>query len=74
MKLSDFLSERGISGPEFGRRINVSAEAVRRYCESRVPKPNVMRKIVLETDGMVTANDFFGIEEPSSSQTVQAAE
>jgi hypothetical protein len=76
MKLADFLSERSISVPEFGRRIGLSAESVRRYCDGhRIPKRSVMSKIFEETGGAVAANDFFGLtSEGKSSQSAQAAE
>jgi len=72
MKLSDFLADRNIGVPEFGRRIGVSAETIRRYCdEGRVPKPIIMRRIFAATDGLVTPNDFAGLG--PSPQIVDAA-
>lgn len=63
MTLKDWFEEQGIEAPEFARRIGRSTEAVRRYLNGdRIPDRSTMPLIVRETNGRVTANDFFGIE------------
>lgn len=60
MTLSDYLSEARLNYAEFGRKIGVSRQAVRRYVEDgRIPESAVLKKIIWATDGKVTANDFF---------------
>lgn len=79
MKLSDFLAERNIKAVDFGPQIGVSPQAVRRYClGERIPDRKTMARIFGVTDGLVAANDFFGLngsdhqtDEPSR---IQAAE
>lgn len=61
--LRDWLTDNEVTDAEFGRRIERSAEAVRRYAAGlRIPDRETMPRIVRETRGEVTANDFFGIE------------
>lgn len=60
MKLLDWLVREKIPFAEFGTRIGRTGEAVRRYANGeRVPDRATMPKIVRETRGEVTANDFF---------------
>ena len=60
MTLKAYLELTTTTRAEFAARIGVSAEAIRRYTEcGRVPTPKVMAEILRETDGAVTANDFF---------------
>lgn len=60
MKLSEYLSEKGIPHREFAEQIGVSAEAVRLYLlGERTPRRAVIQAIVASTDGRVTPNDFF---------------
>jgi hypothetical protein len=60
MKLRVWLNREGISNAEFGRRIDRSAEAVRRYADlGRIPDAATMQVIIRETRGAVTPNDFF---------------
>lgn len=70
MTLKDWLVEEGVSNAEFGRRIDRTAEAVRRYAGGdRIPDRDTMPIIMRETSGKVTANDFFGLaaDEPTSA-------
>lgn len=63
MKLRDWLDGECLSFREFGERIDRSAEAVRRYAlDLRIPDRETMPRIVRETNGCVTANDFFDID------------
>jgi hypothetical protein len=60
MKLSTYLAEKHLSPTEFGRRIGVSSESVRRYRDGgRIPERDVMARIVEATDSLVTPNDFY---------------
>lgn len=62
MKLADYLASNEITRPQFAELIGTSTEAVRRYCEeTRIPERDIMLRIVEQTGGEVTANDFFGI-------------
>jgi predicted transcriptional regulator len=60
MKLAEYLAEKGLNHREFADRIGVSAEAVRLYLTGdRTPRRGVVQAIAAQTDGRVTANDFF---------------
>lgn len=62
MTLADWLTAKQITVPQFAERIGRSSEAVRRYVNGdRIPDRETMPLIARETDGEVTANDFFGI-------------
>ncbi len=62
MKLKDWLETKGVNNPEFAKRIDRTAEAVRRYAEGlRIPDRDTMPLIVRETGGDVQPNDFFDI-------------
>lgn len=62
MKLQAYLTSRDCPAREFGRRLGVSPAAVARYAAGkRIPAPDVMRRIVVETDGAVTPNDFYDL-------------
>ena len=60
--LNTYLTRNGLSRAQFAARIGVTPEAVRKYLgKERIPTREVMERIVEETSGEVTANDFFGI-------------
>jgi len=62
MTLKEWLEKEGLSPAQFAPRIERTAEAVRRYAAGeRIPDRDTMPRIVEETRGEVTANDFFGI-------------
>ena len=66
MKLSDFMAARGLPDAEFARLIGVGSRmAVMRYRRGeRIPRPEVMRRIVEVTNGAVGPADFYDL--PSS--------
>jgi antitoxin CcdA len=71
MKLQSYLASHGYPAIEFGRRLGVSKASVSRYASgARIPSPAVMRRIVAETEGAVTANDFYDL--PALATTRQA--
>ena len=60
MKLRTHLEATHTPVPEFAKRIGVSVAALHRYLTGqRLPRPDVMEKIVRETQGSVQPNDFF---------------
>lgn len=62
MQLRDWLTREGMTFSEMGEKIQRSGEAVRRYAlGERIPDRETMPKIITETAGEVTANDFFGV-------------
>lgn len=64
MKLAAYLKAQQISDAEFAGRIKVSQATVNRYINAkRIPHREVMSRIVEETDGEVTPNDFFPADE-----------
>jgi predicted transcriptional regulator len=61
MKLSKFLSDRGLNLTAFGRLIDVPPETARRYASgARIPHPDIMKRIIKATRGAVQPNDFYG--------------
>lgn len=63
MTLKDWLLQQGVEPSAFAERIGRTTEAVRRYVNgARIPDRATMPLIVSETQGRVTANDFFGID------------
>lgn len=66
MLLKDYLDRRGETMAAFSRRIGVTPEAVRWYCNGeRVPRYNSMRRIVAATRGKVKPNDFYDLHSVS---------
>jgi transcriptional regulator with XRE-family HTH domain len=62
MTLTEYLEQASLTRSQFAERINVTTEAVRRYVEGeRVPNRRIMARILLETAGQVTPNDFFRV-------------
>lgn len=64
MRLNEYLSNKEVSQAAFAREIDESPQNVGRYVNGdRIPEPEVMQKIFDATDGIVTANDFYGLSE-----------
>jgi transcriptional regulator with XRE-family HTH domain len=60
MQLHTYLKLKNITTAEFADLIRVSQAAVSRYATgARRPEWDVLERIVRETDGAVTANDFL---------------
>jgi hypothetical protein len=60
MTLNEYLSDNQIRVQTFASRIKVSDPAVYAWLSGRnVPNRRLMARIVAETKGAVTANDFF---------------
>lgn len=60
MKLDYYLKKSEITQTELAEALGVSIASVYRYthCE-RVPRKDIMQKLVEFTGGQVTANDFY---------------
>lgn len=60
MKLDYFLKKSEITQAELAKALDVSIASAYRYtnCE-RVPRKDIMQKLVKFTGGQVTANDFY---------------
>ena len=66
MKLASYLAEKQIPDSQFGARIGVTRQAIARYKSGeRRPEWHVIDRIAVETDGLVTANDFMAAPIPS---------
>jgi transcriptional regulator with XRE-family HTH domain len=62
MKLAHYMSSRGIRPTDLAREIGVSHSAVIRWRdEKRIPEPEMMRRLLDATKGLVQPNDFFDI-------------
>lgn len=67
MTLDDYLKANSLTEDAFAERLNVSQPAVHRYRNGRIPTPDIMQRIVEQTSGLVTPNDFFGLPEAKAS-------
>ncbi len=71
-KLSEFLSENGISQASFGATIGVTQQALSKWVRGdATPRPKQMVKIIGATGGAVTANDFLPFEPVSMGAPAQ---
>ncbi|MBN34769.1 MAG: glutamine synthetase [Rhodospirillaceae bacterium] len=60
MRLGDFLSTAGFSVRDFAKAVNVTEAAMSRYVSGkRLPRAEIMQRIVEATEGEVEPNDFF---------------
>lgn len=60
MTLEDYLCKNGLKPHEFALRIDTSREAVRRYVSGeRLPRPDIMARIVAATGGAVTDSEIL---------------
>ena len=82
--LAQYLDEAGLSREEFGRRIGVTKLSVGRYLRPfsaarglagarRLPAPDVMVRIYVETAGHVQPNDFYDLPELAPRKRRRAA-
>lgn len=71
MNLREFLKARSMSEADLGRALGVGQATVNRYIRGeRIPRPEVMRRIVEVTDGQVGPADFYDLpaREPAATQ------
>lgn len=62
MKLRDFMSARDLSEAHLGRLLGIGQATVNRYVRGeRIPRPEVMRRIVEVTEGKVGPADFYDL-------------
>ena len=60
MKLGNYLKSEGFSVREFAKTVNVTEAAMSRYVSGkRLPRPEIMQRIVDASSGDVRPNDFF---------------
>lgn len=73
MNLKDWLVANEKTNAEFGKMIERTAEAVRRYANGeRIPDRDTMPSIVAATGGEVQPNDFFGMDGSATSESAAA--
>ena len=61
MTLDDYLRDRDIKEVDFASLIGADQSTVNRLRKGSIPTQRLMKAIVEQTCGEVTANDFFGI-------------
>jgi len=62
MRLRAYLDGHDISISAFAEAIGVSVQAVHRYLGGdRIPRPEVMQRIVVQTKGAVRPDDFYAV-------------
>ncbi len=60
MNLHTYLKTNHLNNRQFAEKIEVTSNAVGNYVSgSRLPRPDIMQRIVSATDGLVTPNDFY---------------
>lgn len=62
MTLKEYLASESLSESDFAEQVKVSQAAINRYCNGRMPQRTILRAIMEQTGGKVTANDFMGAE------------
>jgi transcriptional regulator with XRE-family HTH domain len=68
MKLSDYLSENGLTQAQFAQLVGASQQAVAMWViGDRTPRAAQMRKVKDATGGTVTPNDFLPSAAPDHS-------
>ncbi len=68
MKLGDYVAKSRLTLSEFAETVGVSATSMSRYAAGkRVPRPEILRRIVAATGGAVRADDFFADERASDT-------
>jgi transcriptional regulator with XRE-family HTH domain len=73
MTLSDFLAQHEIPDAVFAERIGVTRQSLHRYKSGdRRPEWDVLERIVRETNGAVTPNDFIGSRPSPSPELARA--
>lgn len=69
MRLTDWLKKHDLPRGDFARKISVSEVTVTRYITgSRRPEWDVLQRIVEQTSGAVTADDFLPKPPPRGSR------
>lgn len=62
MTITEFLAGGELTAATFAERIGVSRQALHRYTTGeRRPEWGVIERIVIATNGAVTANDFLNL-------------
>lgn len=58
--LETWLEKKKMSKFEFAKKIDASPQAVWRYCRGqRIPRPEIMQRIMEVTRNQVTSKDFY---------------
>lgn len=74
MDLSAYLKGAGLSRAAFAARLKTSRQNVSRWCDGVVPRRDDIVKIMAETGGAVTPNDFaFAKPKPAPAKQSEAA-
>lgn len=60
MKLSQYIADQKLNDERFAKQVSASKSVVGKWRRGeRIPSGIYMRRIVMVTNGAVTANDFF---------------
>jgi transcriptional regulator with XRE-family HTH domain len=61
MTLQQFMTHANLDAAQLAAQVGVGREAVRKWVRGeRIPRPNLMRRIVKVTKGKVGPADFYG--------------
>lgn len=73
MKLEDYLAQFAVKQKDFAEQIGEKSARVNKYClGTRIPRPQVMRKIFEATGGLVDANSFYLLPQTGSTADASA--
>lgn len=62
MKLGDWRRREAMTQPDLAIALDVTLSSVARYeTGTRMPEPDVMRRVYVVTDGSVQPNDFYDL-------------
>lgn len=68
MRLGDYLERHRLTQTEFAKVIGADQGQIARYVSGeRLPRRDVMQRIIDATHGEVTANDFFKVPDSRST-------
>ena len=71
MKLRTYLNDHRITTAAFGRAAGVRLRSTMQRIVNRgaIPRPDLMRKIYVLTNGVVTPNDFYDLPELATADS-----
>jgi glutamine synthetase len=73
MNLRSYLDEHDVSISHFSGQIEVSVAAMHRYLTGeRIPRPEVLERISLVTNGAVKPNDFYAFSQDKEQPAPEA--
>jgi hypothetical protein len=74
MRFGDWIKYEGLSLGAVARRLGLAdASVVRHYAAGRVPRPEIVEKIYVESSGLVAPADWYDLPGPNPPAAAAAA-